>query len=515
MRTIDILPTIADVLGFRIPWKIDGASLFGRREPKAIREQVHELPAFHRPPASRVGQVGLPGGARSQEQAPRPRQTSSPRGLEEQVKRELAKAHRLDYQLDPHLTTTYDPGAPYDPYVGNIPSYLYGQILNAPSGLPQRLIATLNGQPVAIAWSLDGGTSSRPSSRPPPSTGARTSCSSTRHSGNGIGLFSLALGRKGQEPDSGWEPLGRHVGEGMRGRRGVAIAGAELLGVSTIAIAQPLFDALQRSTYAFAAADVRGLDVVLLALCSPCCPRWLMLALELLAGLLSRSLRGWVHLTWIALLVSLFCWQVVKQAGAASHILYVAIPLAGFAGVAASTSDRGRSTPAPHPRLRRPDRGGSASCSRRRSRASPSLEAARCRVSEPAPGRPVVLVVFDEFPLAALLKSIREIDARRFPNFARWQRLHLVSQRSYRGGRDRGGCARDPHRRLSAGGQARHLLRPPTESVHAARLDIREQHLRVGDLSLSPVALRPAGIARRSAQLPDRGWRRNRRLLPI
>jgi hypothetical protein len=30
--------------------------------------------------------------------------------------------------------------------------------VNPLPGLPQRLIATLNGRPVAIAWSLDGGT---------------------------------------------------------------------------------------------------------------------------------------------------------------------------------------------------------------------------------------------------------------------------------------------------------------------------------------------------------------------
>ncbi len=29
VRTIDVVPTIADVLGFHIPWKVDGSSLFG------------------------------------------------------------------------------------------------------------------------------------------------------------------------------------------------------------------------------------------------------------------------------------------------------------------------------------------------------------------------------------------------------------------------------------------------------------------------------------------------------
>ena len=205
----------------------------------------------------------------------------------------------------------------------------------------------------------------------------------------------------------------------MGGWRGVAIAGAELLGLSTIAIAQPLFDALQRSTYAFAAADARGLDVVLLALMLALLPPLAMLALELLAGLLSRALRGWVHLTWIALLVSLICWQAVKQAGAASHILYFAIPLAGFAGAAALYL---RFEAA---RLLLRFLAFAAPIAVGLFLFTAPIKSFTLPGGSQVPGQrtgartPVVLVVFDELPLAALLNEHREIDARRFPNFAR------------------------------------------------------------------------------------------------
>ena len=38
-----------------------------------------------------------------------------------------------------------------------------------------------------------------------------------------------------------------------------------------------------------------------------------MLVIELLAGLISRSLRGWVHLAWIGLLVALLVWQALTS----------------------------------------------------------------------------------------------------------------------------------------------------------------------------------------------------------
>ena len=98
---------------------------------------------------------------------------------------------------------------------------------------------------------------------------------------------------------------GRRAGDLIAGRRGVALAAAELLGLTALAIAQPIFDGLQRSTFAFPQVKVGGWDLVILAALLVLVPPALLLAAELIAGLVSRVARGWVHLAWIGLLVAL------------------------------------------------------------------------------------------------------------------------------------------------------------------------------------------------------------------
>ena len=41
MRSIDVLPTIADVLGVKLPWKVDGTSVLRPRPEKAILRVLH------------------------------------------------------------------------------------------------------------------------------------------------------------------------------------------------------------------------------------------------------------------------------------------------------------------------------------------------------------------------------------------------------------------------------------------------------------------------------------------
>jgi hypothetical protein len=159
VRTIDVVPTIADVLGFQIPWKVDGGSLLG---PDANPERFANRYMSYR----HFGERLSPQAVRSSflaELAVRNKLLGHGNiftyGVpQSRLKQQLAGARELDYKLDPNLTTTWDPGAPFNAYVGYVPSYLYGTIVNPPRGLPQRLIATLNGRPVAGAWSLDGGT---------------------------------------------------------------------------------------------------------------------------------------------------------------------------------------------------------------------------------------------------------------------------------------------------------------------------------------------------------------------
>ena len=91
------------------------------------------------------------------------------------------------------------------------------------------------------------------------------------------------------------------------------MAGAELLGLSAIVVAQPIFDALQRSAYAFPGAHVGGSDLVRFAVLLILLPPAAMLAIKLLVGLAWRILRGLVHLAWIGLLIALFVWQLLTN----------------------------------------------------------------------------------------------------------------------------------------------------------------------------------------------------------
>ncbi len=214
---------------------------------------------------------------------------------------------------------------------------------------------------------------------------------------------------------------GRRAGDLIAGRRGVALTAAELLGLTALAIAQPILDGLKRSTFAFPTVKIGGWDLAVLAALLILVPPALLLAVELIAGLVSRVARGWVHLAWVGLLVALLCWQAVAQGGESSAFVRVVIPaialiaavilylrfdaarslcrILGFAapviaGLFLFTSPIVDFTFAANPDI--PD---------------PQVKSST----------PVVLIVLDEFPLAALLDSQGGIDAKRFPNFAALQ----------------------------------------------------------------------------------------------
>ena len=99
------------------------------------------------------------------------------------------------------------------------------------------------------------------------------------------------------------------------GAAGTAIAGAELLGLSAMVIAQPIFDALLGAAQHLpsAAERVEGFDMVLLLSRWSCCPP--------LDARHRASRRPGVSLpeglgspAWIALLVTIFCWQALNDA---------------------------------------------------------------------------------------------------------------------------------------------------------------------------------------------------------
>ncbi len=197
----------------------------------------------------------------------------------------------------------------------------------------------------------------------------------------------------------------------------MALAGAELLGLTALAIAQPIFDALQRSTFVFAEERLEGIDMVLLAAILLLIPPLVMLVIELLAGLVSRTLRGWVHLGWIAILVAIFAWQGIDGPHETSSLVRLAVVIAGLLGALLYVRfDFARSL------LRILALAApvlafiflfTAPLKSFTLASVPDVPAAQIDSQTP-----VVLIVFDELPLAALLNDHGQIDARRFPNFA-------------------------------------------------------------------------------------------------
>ena len=150
VRTIDLLPTIADVLGIRIPWPVDGRSLFGPASRAGLNTYVRHGREVARIPAATVRR-----GFRS---ALAVRDGLLGRGdiytlglsLAE-LRERLRESHPIEVSVKSPGGTTAEPGA------APAPSLVYGDILSGgvPDGEP--LIARLDGRIVAVGQSVDGG----------------------------------------------------------------------------------------------------------------------------------------------------------------------------------------------------------------------------------------------------------------------------------------------------------------------------------------------------------------------
>lgn len=191
-----------------------------------------------------------------------------------------------------------------------------------------------------------------------------------------------------------------------------------LLGLSSLAIAQPLFDVLGRAAEFFVASRAKPLDLALLVLLLCLLIPGLLFGMELLLGLLGQRVRSGVHLLFVGLLSALIALPPIKRLGGLP--LPVVLLAATVVGVAIGLS---------YLRLR-PVRlflawlgiaalvvpanfifnTGAAKIlfSKRTTAAAPRITART----------PVVMVIFDELPLTSLLTERNQIDPARYPNFA-------------------------------------------------------------------------------------------------
>jgi Sulfatase len=204
-----------------------------------------------------------------------------------------------------------------------------------------------------------------------------------------------------------------------------------LAALSSIALAQPLFDLLGKNPEFFAARGSPGFDVVSLALILVLVPPLVLGLIEFLVGLASEQARQALHLVFVALLVALIFIQTLKKSIGAADVVLVLLALAIGA---AATFAYARAAPV-------------------RSfmnvlTFAPLLFLFLFLVTSPvskvafasdATARNVgsvtrtnlVVVLFDEFPVSSLMDRSGHVDAKRYPHFAELERTSTWFRNAY------------------------------------------------------------------------------------
>lgn len=201
--------------------------------------------------------------------------------------------------------------------------------------------------------------------------------------------------------------------------RTLGVGFAHLAALSAFAVAQPLFDLLGESPDFFAVRGSTRWDIVLFALAVVLVPPAGLIAVEAAAGLVSERLRRALHLVFVAGLAGVVMVQVLERTtdlsstrvllalaallGALVALLYWRAPPARTLLTVLSAAPLAFLVyflfASPVADLTLAD----------------DPDVALASVDARAP---VVLVVFDEFPVSSLLDGNGEIDAVRYPNFA-------------------------------------------------------------------------------------------------
>jgi hypothetical protein len=205
-----------------------------------------------------------------------------------------------------------------------------------------------------------------------------------------------------------------------RGRRRALVDGLQLAALSAFAVAQPLFDLLADNAEFFVARRSVAGDILVFAFGVTLVPPAAMLVLELLAAAVRPRFRRPLHLFFLACLTGIIALQALNELASVSH--QAALLAAAYLGAGAALAYRKipavRSflmvlSPAPilflalfvfSPQISR----------------LLFEEEARAGGAQAATRAPVVMIVFDEFPTTSLLRRRDEIDAERYPNFARF-----------------------------------------------------------------------------------------------
>ncbi|HEX6207219.1 MAG TPA: sulfatase-like hydrolase/transferase [Actinomycetota bacterium] len=208
----------------------------------------------------------------------------------------------------------------------------------------------------------------------------------------------------------------------------------QVLGLNAFAVAQPVLDVMGKSpeTFIFRGADAR--QIILFSIAVTVIPVLALSALAASTRVFGRQARRFAHLVVLGLLASVIAMQVLKRATPLRDLALL-LPALAIGGVAAWLVSRARAAQtyirlaaiAPIPFI---------AIFLFASPVSRLLETAETGgVAEDARAVPVVMVMFDEFPLGSLLDRRGRINETLYPNIAElaatstWYRNYTVTER--------------------------------------------------------------------------------------
>jgi hypothetical protein len=199
-----------------------------------------------------------------------------------------------------------------------------------------------------------------------------------------------------------------------------AVRGAQLFAASGFAFAQPLFDILGKNAEFFAVRGSTPGDIVLFAIVVTFVPALALLAVELLAGLVSSTAATVLHHVLLGLLGAVFGAYALKRSGLdGTTVLIAGAVLIGLAVTLAVWRLRPAASfltvlaVAPIVYL------GLFLLDSRTSQLVISNGTAQAAAIRTHASTPIVFLQLDEFPVIDLEQADGSIDAKRFPNFAK------------------------------------------------------------------------------------------------
>jgi Sulfatase len=213
--------------------------------------------------------------------------------------------------------------------------------------------------------------------------------------------------------------------------KGAAWAYLNLAVLWTFAVAQPLFDLLKDNPEFFAARGSSGFDIISFSVLLVVLPPALLLAIELVLGLIRPEVRQAAHIVFLGALVSLIAAQALKKSIDASDTVLIVLSVLIGAGAAAlwARAEPVRSflnvlSPAPLVFVLLFLLSGQIS-----ELAFPSEASARSIGG--VARAPIVVVLLDELPSNTLVDEHDRIDAKRFPGFGELARTATWFRNAY------------------------------------------------------------------------------------